>query len=60
MNSLLLSPTEESLFINLVNLSSNTIQDAFSHIIGKLGEIPNLKREAVSREMIYFLLSRAE
>ena len=34
MNSLSSSPTEEYMSINLVNLSSNTLKYAFSHIGG--------------------------
>ena len=60
MKSLLLSPTKEIVLINLVNPSSTTIKDAFSHIGSKLNELPNQIRETVSREMISFLLSRAE
>ena len=44
------------MFIKLVNLSPEIIKDAFSHIGGKLGELPNQRRETVSREMIRFLL----
>ena len=41
MNSLLLSPSKEYMFVILVSLSSNTIKYAFQHIRGNLGEIPN-------------------
>ena len=44
------------MFINLVKLYSTTIQDNFSHIGGKLGEITNQRRETVAIEMISFLL----
>ena len=37
------------MFINLVNLSSNTTKDAFSHIRGKFGELPNQRMETVAR-----------
>ena len=57
MNSLLSSPTEESILINQVNLSSNTPKEYFSHIRGKLGELPNQRRETLSRDIIRFLLS---
>ena len=40
-NSLSSSTTKESLFINLINLSSNTLKDDSSHIGGELGELPN-------------------
>ena len=56
MNSLSSSTTEELMFINLINLSSTIIKDAFAHIRGKLGGIPNQRRETVSREMINFFL----
>ena len=48
------------MFNNLVNLSSTIIKDNFGHIIGKLGELPNQRRETVSREMINFLLEKAD
>ena len=60
MNSILLSPTEASMFINFVNLSSNTIKDSFSDIRGKIGELPNHRRETVAIDIIHFLLSRDE
>ena len=37
------------MFINLVNLYSNTLKDAFSHTGGKIGELPNQRREKVAR-----------
>ena len=60
MNSLTLSPTEELMFINLVSLYSTTIKDSFAHIGGKLGEIPNQRKETASIEMICSLMSRSE
>ena len=56
MNILSSSPTEESMFINLVNLSSKITKDAFAHIGGKLDGLPNQRRETVAREIIHFLL----
>ena len=56
MNILSLSPTKESVFINLINLSSKITKDAFAHIRGKLGELPNPRREKVAIEMIRLLL----
>ena len=56
---ILLSPTKELMLINLVNPSSTTTKDAFSHIGGNLDELPNQRRETVSREMIRLFLSRA-
>ena len=44
MYSLALYPSEESMFIELVNLSSYTPKDAFAHLRGKLGEIPNKRK----------------
>ena len=58
MNSLSSSPTEDSMFINLVNLSSTIFRYAFAHIRGKLGEVTNQIRETISREMIIFLLEK--
>ena len=60
MNSLPSPPSEESMFTNLVNLSSNTLKDAFSHIGGKIVENLNQIRETVAREIIRFLKSRNE
>ena len=56
MNSLLLSYNKESMLNNLVKLFLTFIKDAFSHIGGKLGEIPNQIRGTVSRHIIRFLL----
>ena len=56
MNSILLSPTEESMFRNLVNVSSIIIKDASGHIGGNQGEIPNQIRKTVDREKINLLL----
>ena len=53
MNSLSLSPTGESMFVNIFNLSSNTIKDAFTHIRGKLGKLPNQRRKTLSRDIIF-------
>ena len=44
------------MFINLVNIYSKIFKDTFAHIGGKLGDIPNQRRETVAREMINFLL----
>ena len=52
MNSLPSSTTEELMFINLINLSSTIIKDAFEHIRGKLGGIPNQRRETVAIKII--------
>ena len=49
MNGLSSSPTKESISMNLVNLSSEIIKDALSHIRGKLGEINNQIIEIVAR-----------
>ena len=48
------------MFINLVNLYSKIIKEAFAHIGVKLGELPNEIRETVAREMIHFLPEKAE
>ena len=60
MNSLSLCTTKELMFINLVNLYETIIKDALAPIGGKLGEIPNQRRETVSIEMIPFLLKKAD
>ena len=52
MNSLSLSTTDEYRFIQLIQKSPNTIKDAFVHIGVKLAELPNQRRDTVSREMI--------
>ena len=48
------------MFINLVNIYSKIFKDTFAHIGGKLGDIPNQRRETVAREMINFLLKKYE
>ena len=60
MRSTSLSTTKESKFINLVNLSITIFKEAFAHIGGKLGGLPNQRRETVSREKIYFLLEKSD
>ena len=49
MKSQLSSPIKDSMVINHVTLSSKNTKDAFAHIIGKLGELPNQRRERVAR-----------
>ena len=44
------------MFIDIFNLSLTIIKDAFAKIGDNIGELPNHRREAVSREMIRFLL----
>ena len=44
------------MFRNLVNLYSTTIKDAFGHVRGNIGELPNQIRETVARQIINFLL----
>ena len=48
-----LPPSEESMLIKLVNLSYNTIKDAFEHLVGKLGDLTNQIREKLTREIIW-------
>ena len=55
MYSLLLSTSEEYMFIEFVNLSSNTLKESFSHLGGKLGDLQNHKSLTVSREIIWHL-----
>ena len=55
MNSLSSSTTYEDRLIQLLQKSPNTIKDAFVHIGGKLAELPNQRRDTVSREMIRIL-----
>ena len=51
MKSLLLSPTKELMFINLVNLSSTIVKDAFAHIGGNVSELPFQRQEKVARDI---------
>ena len=60
MNSLVLSPTEELMFSNLVHLSSTIIKHAFAHIRSIISGITNHRKETVAREMINFLLKKAD
>ena len=60
MNSLSLSPTEEYIIINLVNISSIIIKDTFAHIGDKIDELPNHRRETVARDIIRFFLVKTE
>ena len=46
------------MFNNLINLYSTIIKDAFGHVGGKIGRLPNHRRETVAREMINFLLKK--
>ena len=50
--------TKESLVIVEERLTRlmKIIKEAFAHIVGKLGEITNQRRETVARDMINFLL----
>ena len=52
MYSLSLSPSKLSMFLELVNLTSNTPKDTYAHIGGKLDDLQNHRRETVSREII--------
>ena len=56
INSLSASPTKESMFSNFFNLYSTIIKDTFGHIGGRIGVLPNQRRETVSRKMINLLL----
>ena len=56
MNSLLSSLTKDSMFSNIVNFYSKVIKDTFGHIRGKLGELPNQRRERVAIDMFNLLL----
>ena len=44
------------MFINLINFSSTIIEDAFSNIEGKLGELSKKRSVKVAREMIPFFM----
>ena len=48
------------MFIELVNLASNTFEEAFAHLRGKFGDILNQRRETVAREIIWLLKSVPE
>ena len=52
MNSLFLSTINEECLIKLIQQPSKTIKYAFVQIGGKLDELPNQRRDTVSREMI--------
>ena len=52
MNSLSLSTADEDRLIQILQQSTNTIKYAFVQIGGKLAELPNQRRDTVSREMI--------
>ena len=56
MNSLSLYLTKKLMFMNLVNLSLTIIKDAFDQIRGKLGKLPNQRRETVDKDITHFLL----
>ena len=53
VNILLLSHTEQLKLINLVNQSSNTINNVFSQIRGKLDEIINHRRGTVDIDIFF-------
>ena len=57
MNSLLLSTTEESKFINIINLYSNNQKENFSYLVGNLDKLPNQRRETAARKIIQLLKS---
>ena len=50
--SLYLYITDEERLIQIIQQYSNTIKDAFVHIGGKFSELPNQRRNTVSREII--------
>ena len=60
MNSLSSSTTKDTIFINLADLSSNTLKDASSHVGGNIGRVINQIRETVVRKIIWFLNSGPE
>ena len=43
------------MFTELVNLSYNTLKDAFEHLGGKIGDLLNQRGETASREIILIL-----
>ena len=40
------------MFVELVNLSSNTLKDSFENPIGKIVVLPNQRKEKTSRKII--------
>ena len=40
------------MFIEIINMPSYTPKEAFEHLSGKLGEIPNQRKETISRDII--------
>ena len=48
------------MFTKLFNLSSNTLKDTFSNIVGKVGEIQNQRKLTEARDIIWFLKSGYE
>ena len=52
INILSLSTNDEDGFIQPIQQSANTIEDAFVHIGEKLAELPNQRRDTVARDMI--------
>ena len=57
MYSLSSSPSNMYMFIELVNLSYNTLKDAFEHHGGICGDLLNQRRETSSRDIIQLLKS---
>ena len=55
INSISSSTTNEERLIQLIQKSSNTVNDAFVHIGGKLAELPNQRRDTVSIEIIQIM-----
>ena len=51
----ILSPYEYTMLVAHVFLSNNTLKDAFFHLGGKLGDLPNQIRQTVSTDIIRHL-----
>ena len=45
------------MLVEIVKLSLNTLKYAFSHLMGKLGDLPNQIGETLARDIIWFLKS---
>ena len=60
MYILLSPPSEKYMFIELINISSNTLNDAFAHLRDKNDDLPNQRRKKVARDIIQKLKSGTE
>ena len=52
MDNILLYPSKETMIIDLVNLSVNTLKGEFSYLEGKVEDLPNHRRTTVGMDII--------